>query len=127
MGNMHKKRVEDRTCRSEDRIADRQTHTNRQTDTLITILRCPIGGGVMRTVGWVLCLRQDCRRGRTVHASNQLSEKVKTARLPSRAQQLTALRSKHFDVLVVGGGATGCGVALDAVSRGVANVTLPVR
>ena len=27
-----KKRVEDRTCRSGDRIADRQTHTHRQTD-----------------------------------------------------------------------------------------------
>ena len=27
-------------------IADRQTHTDRQTDTLITILRSPIGGGV---------------------------------------------------------------------------------
>jgi len=57
-------------------------------------------------------------RVRTVHATDQLAEKVRTARLPTRAQQLTALRSKNFDVLVVGGGATGCGVALDAVSRG---------
>jgi len=56
---------------------------------------------------------------RTVQASDQLSQKVKTARLPTRTQQLTALRSKNFDILVVGGGATGCGVALDAVSRGI--------
>ena len=35
---------EDRTCSSEDMIADRQT--DRQTDTLITMLRSPIGGGV---------------------------------------------------------------------------------
>jgi len=35
---MHKKFGEDLTCSSEDVIADRQT------DTLITILRCPIGG-----------------------------------------------------------------------------------
>jgi len=55
---------------------------------------------------------------RTVHATDQLAHKVKTVRLPARAQQLTALRSKNFDVLVVGGGATGCGVALDAASRG---------
>jgi len=32
--------VEDRTCSSEDMIADRQTHGH--TDTLITILRSPI-------------------------------------------------------------------------------------
>ncbi len=25
---------------------------------------------------------------------------------------------QEFDILVIGGGATGCGVALDAVSRG---------
>jgi len=40
--HMHKKFGEDRTCSSEDMIADRQT----QTDTLVTILRSPIGGGV---------------------------------------------------------------------------------
>ena len=35
---MHKKIGEDRTCSSEDMVTDRQTHTDRQTDTLITIL-----------------------------------------------------------------------------------------
>jgi len=30
-GNMHKKFGEDRTCTSEDMIADRQTHTDRHT------------------------------------------------------------------------------------------------
>jgi len=29
---MHKKFSEDRTCRSEDMIADRETHTHTQTD-----------------------------------------------------------------------------------------------
>jgi len=51
-------------------------------------------------------------------ATDQLVQKVKTTRLPTRAQQLSALRTKTFDVLVIGGGVTGCGVALDAVSRG---------
>ena len=31
LGNMHKKIVEDRPCSSEDMIANRQTHTGRQT------------------------------------------------------------------------------------------------
>ncbi|CAG2105660.1 unnamed protein product [Medioppia subpectinata] len=40
--------------------------------------------------------------------------------LPSRADQLKSLRDgKEFDVLVIGGGATGCGVALDSVTRGL--------
>ena len=42
-----------------------------------------------------------------------------TIPLPSRVQQLQSLKNTHeFDVLVIGGGATGSGVALDSVSRG---------
>ena len=36
----------------------------------------------------------------------------------ARSQALAALRSDEFDVVVVGGGITGAGVALDAASRG---------
>jgi len=36
-----------------------------------------------------------------------------------RAADLRRLRSEHFDVLVVGGGVTGAGAALDAASRGL--------
>ena len=36
-----------------------------------------------------------------------------------RARSLEALAETTFDVLVVGGGITGCGVALDAASRGL--------
>ena len=39
-----KKFGEDRTCSSGDMIADRRTHTDRQTDTLIAILRAPYRG-----------------------------------------------------------------------------------
>lgn len=39
--------------------------------------------------------------------------------LPSRNKQIDALQNKQLDVLVIGGGATGCGVALDAVTRGL--------
>jgi glycerol-3-phosphate dehydrogenase len=38
---------------------------------------------------------------------------------PSReAQLLTLQNTSEFDILVIGGGATGCGCALDAVTRG---------
>ena len=36
-----------------------------------------------------------------------------------RARSLGRLAEEHFDVLVVGGGITGCGVALDAAARGL--------
>src|SRR5215213_1401500 len=36
-----------------------------------------------------------------------------------RTVALDRLASEEFDVLVVGGGITGCGVALDAASRGL--------
>lgn len=40
--------------------------------------------------------------------------------LPTRNEQLKALQSvKDFDILVIGGGATGSGVALDSISRGL--------
>lgn len=38
---------------------------------------------------------------------------------PSRAAQLDRLKSEQFDVLVIGGGATGSGCALDAATRGL--------
>jgi len=37
-----------------------------------------------------------------------------------RADMLRRLESESFDVLVIGGGITGVGVALDAASRGLA-------
>jgi len=36
-----------------------------------------------------------------------------------RAQSLQRLRGEVFDVVVIGGGVTGCGIALDAVTRGL--------
>src|SRR3979411_1502334 len=37
----------------------------------------------------------------------------------NRATHLRRLADEHFDVLVIGGGITGAGVALDAASRGL--------
>ena len=41
--------------------------------------------------------------------------------LPTRAEQISKLQNPEmvYDVLVIGGGATGCGVALDSVTRGL--------
>ncbi|GFQ90669.1 glycerol-3-phosphate dehydrogenase, mitochondrial [Trichonephila clavata] len=41
-------------------------------------------------------------------------------RLPSRNEQLNLLKTTpEYDVLVIGGGATGAGIALDSISRGL--------
>jgi len=40
----------------------------------------------------------------------------------SRPQLLKDLQTQTFDVLVIGGGATGTGIALDAASRGLKTV-----
>ncbi|XP_065352683.1 glycerol-3-phosphate dehydrogenase, mitochondrial [Cloeon dipterum] len=46
--------------------------------------------------------------------------KVKSTRhLPTRAEQLDSLKKESFDVLIIGGGATGAGCAVDAATRGL--------
>jgi glycerol-3-phosphate dehydrogenase len=45
----------------------------------------------------------------------------------ARARALERCASETFDVLVVGGGVTGCGVALDAASRGLSVALLEKR
>ncbi|XP_071101701.1 glycerol-3-phosphate dehydrogenase, mitochondrial-like isoform X2 [Haliotis cracherodii] len=55
--------------------------------------------------------------GRVLAADVQ--QQYSNAPLPLREDIHKRLATEEFDVLVVGGGATGCGVALDAVSRGL--------
>ena len=43
----------------------------------------------------------------------------RSAARDTRKRQLQRLAGEYFDVLVIGGGVTGCGVALDAASRGL--------
>ncbi|RMB92555.1 hypothetical protein DUI87_31009 [Hirundo rustica rustica] len=50
---------------------------------------------------------------------------VRKDHLPTREQQILALQSSgEFDVVVIGGGATGCGCALDAATRGLKTALL---
>lgn len=44
---------------------------------------------------------------------------LSVADIPTRAKQVARLQSEVFDVVIVGGGATGTGAALDAASRGL--------
>jgi len=44
-----------------------------------------------------------------------------------RAASIARLRTETFDVLVVGGGVTGCGTALDAVTRGLSTALVEAR
>ena len=52
-----------------------------------------------------------------------------TCRSPwdDRGRQLERLAAELFDVLVVGGGVTGCGIALDAASRGLSVALIEKR
>ncbi len=44
---------------------------------------------------------------------------ARNAALPPRADMLAALQTRTFDVVVIGGGITGAGIALDAATRGL--------
>ncbi|XP_053554289.1 glycerol-3-phosphate dehydrogenase, mitochondrial [Bombina bombina] len=80
-----------------------------------------LGGGAVATVFGLSHLTD--KRKKTHITYVQAAEPARIAvqnELPSReAQLLTLENTKEFDVLVIGGGATGCGCALDAVTRGL--------
>ncbi|XP_069472516.1 glycerol-3-phosphate dehydrogenase, mitochondrial isoform X2 [Ambystoma mexicanum] len=80
------------------------------------------GGGALATV-FSLSQISDYRKKRITVAYVEAAEPVKhfvINELPSREAQLMTLENtKEFDVLVIGGGATGSGCALDAVTRGL--------
>lgn len=51
--------------------------------------------------------------------TQEVQKKIAATPLPSRKEQLLKLQTEDYDVLVIGGGATGCGVVLDSTSRGM--------
>ncbi|CAG9825041.1 unnamed protein product [Phaedon cochleariae] len=77
--------------------------------------------GVAGTVGAGLVthflLKEDKNWPLTVKADKP-SLKPKRV-LPTRDEQIKSLQSEKFDVVVIGGGATGAGCALDAATRGL--------
>ncbi|XP_006125720.1 glycerol-3-phosphate dehydrogenase, mitochondrial [Pelodiscus sinensis] len=81
-----------------------------------------IGGGAIATVFGLSQLseyRNKHGNSMYVQAAEPVNIPMKNS-FPSRDDQLLALQNtSEFDVLVIGGGATGCGCALDAVTRGL--------
>ncbi|KAM9304815.1 glycerol-3-phosphate dehydrogenase, mitochondrial [Gastrophryne carolinensis] len=79
------------------------------------------GGGAVATVFGLSHLTDSKKKAHITHVD--AAEPVRQTgenELPSREAQLLSLETtKEFDVLVIGGGATGCGCALDAVTRGL--------
>ncbi|XP_074072052.1 glycerol-3-phosphate dehydrogenase, mitochondrial [Macrotis lagotis] len=82
-----------------------------------------VGGGALATV---LGLSQFAHYRRkqvnlvSVEAADCSVDSVQPKELPSREAQLASLQNTtEFDILIIGGGATGAGCALDAVTRGL--------
>uniref|UniRef100_A0A8C4IY66 glycerol-3-phosphate dehydrogenase n=1 Tax=Dicentrarchus labrax TaxID=13489 RepID=A0A8C4IY66_DICLA len=79
-----------------------------------------VGGGAVAAVfGLSQLIEYRKTQAQLAHVAAEAELKVPFAdELPSRQAQLAALQNtEEFDVLVVGGGATGAGCALDAVTR----------
>ncbi|XP_026530153.1 glycerol-3-phosphate dehydrogenase, mitochondrial-like [Notechis scutatus] len=80
-----------------------------------------VGGGAVATVFALSQLSQYRKKGHhaTVEASECKLVPILNS-LPTRENHFQALReTSEFDVLIIGGGATGSGCALDAVTRGL--------
>ncbi|KAE8278263.1 Glycerol-3-phosphate dehydrogenase, mitochondrial [Larimichthys crocea] len=77
------------------------------------------GGAVAAAFGLSQLIEYRRTQARLAHVAAEADLKVPYAdEFPSRQAQLAALQNtEEFDVLVVGGGATGVGCALDAVTR----------
>uniref|UniRef100_A0A671YHU7 Glycerol-3-phosphate dehydrogenase, mitochondrial n=1 Tax=Sparus aurata TaxID=8175 RepID=A0A671YHU7_SPAAU len=77
------------------------------------------GGAVAAVFGLSQLIEYRKTQARLAHVAAEAELKAPFAdELPSRKAQLAALENtEEFDVLVVGGGATGVGCALDAVTR----------
>ncbi|XP_064553854.1 glycerol-3-phosphate dehydrogenase, mitochondrial [Drosophila montana] len=77
--------------------------------------------GLRKSLTGVLWKRQPRRllsAMNTMLRRGQSDGKDGGGQLPKRKQQVKSLKNEHFDVLVIGGGAIGCGCALEAATRG---------
>ena len=70
----------------------------------------------------ILQLRNIAERSYRAHAQVKAADSSapgpRLEKFPPRSAQIKRLSEEEFDVLVVGGGATGTGVALEAQTRG---------
>ncbi|SCM01317.1 FAD-dependent glycerol-3-phosphate dehydrogenase, putative [Plasmodium chabaudi adami] len=73
------------------------------------------GGGLgMISVGGVYLLKVNFHK-------NMIDKDVtyKYSPIPSRSEMVNRLKSNQYDILIIGGGATGAGLALDCATRGI--------
>ncbi|NXJ07049.1 GPDM protein, partial [Odontophorus gujanensis] len=86
-----------------------------------------IGGGAIATVFGLSQFSQYRNKHGTlgnVQAAEAVTVPIKND-FPTREEQILTLKNtSEFDVLIIGGGATGCGCALDAVTRGLKTALL---
>ncbi|XP_065163150.1 glycerol-3-phosphate dehydrogenase, mitochondrial isoform X2 [Atheta coriaria] len=79
-------------------------------------------GGLAGTAGAGLAmyafLREDQDARWAVVNAQQQRKRIKRP-LPKREEQIKSLQTESFDVVIIGGGATGAGCALDSVTRGL--------
>merc|ERR1712038_561032 len=79
-----------------------------------------VGGGTVALTQKMFVDRHAMRTDmHVIRQSYNINQKKKLLPLPTRAAQLASLRTEQYDVLVIGGGATGSGCALDAATRGL--------
>lgn len=88
------------------------------------VTRGLVASGVGLVAAYALSNLNDGQLGKMrlarVEAADKLVQQRPTMHLPSRADQLKSLKdTPEYDIIVIGGGATGAGVALDSVSRGL--------
>ena len=70
------------------------------------------------TLGAVSRYLIDLRRPRQERKYNE------NYKIPSRSDQLENLENDEFDMLIIGGGANGAGVALEASTRGLKSAVI---
>lgn len=77
--------------------------------------------GVTRRDSFWICRLKQCRTcASTPEYLDRYRAKTETDSIPSRTAIVNRLKSgRHFDLLIIGGGATGAGAALDAAQRGL--------
>ncbi|KAK5645639.1 hypothetical protein RI129_004103 [Pyrocoelia pectoralis] len=78
-----------------------------------------VTGTVAASVAAYYLLKEDGdRRWAIVKAHEGIPQRAKGP-LPTRDEQIKSLQTESFDVVIIGGGATGAGCALDATTRGL--------